>query len=147
MATNGESTGGGAVYGFAPIGFVSSTNGVVKATGTGCADRVINAGDPLFANDQLETGSAGSVTAELLNGLKLVLGANDIAVLDSDVIDADGLADIADATTSVEAIQEAILAGEDPTKLLERRRRNPGGGIRLNRGTVGSRAGTAFGRR
>lgn len=115
MATNGESTGGRA-NSAVPIGFVNSTTGVAKATGADGSKRILQAGDPVFADDRIETGPNSSLAVESINDVRLVLGASEVAVLDTDVIDPAGLVNTADAAASIESIQQAILASEDATK-------------------------------
>lgn len=115
MATNGESTGGTAKNA-APVGFVNSTSGVVKATGADGSERVLQAGDPVFADDRIETGPDSSLAVESINDVRLVLGASEVAVLDVDVIDPEGLVNTADAAASIESIQRAILASEGATR-------------------------------
>ncbi|MEJ1296109.1 MAG: retention module-containing protein [Candidatus Sedimenticola sp. (ex Thyasira tokunagai)] len=100
-----------------PIGFVEFVKGAVTASTDGVS-RTLVLGDPVFANDTILTGDAGIVTLLLNDGTRMDLGRNSEAVLDSEVYDIAAVEDVAAAIASVEAIQEAILAGADPTALL-----------------------------
>ncbi|MEJ1469484.1 MAG: retention module-containing protein [Candidatus Sedimenticola sp. (ex Thyasira tokunagai)] len=100
-----------------PIGFVEFVKGAVTASTDGVF-RTLVLGDPVFANDTILTGDAGIVTLLLNDGTRMDLGRNSEAVLDSEVYDIAAVEDVAAAIASVEAIQEAILAGADPTALL-----------------------------
>ncbi|TPG91345.1 retention module-containing protein [Pseudomonas caspiana] len=101
------------------VAIVKSIVGQVFAVSPEGVRRVLVEGDRLFVGDQVDTGAAGAVTLELADGRTLDLG-RDTQWSGSDP---DSSADLAQATAqaapSVEELQQAIVAGADPTKDLE----------------------------
>ncbi|KJZ42862.1 retention module-containing protein [Pseudomonas fluorescens] len=101
------------------VAIVKSIVGQVFAVSPEGVRRVLVEGDRLFVGDQVDTGAAGAVTLELADGRTLDLG-RDTQWSGSDP---DSSADLAQATAqaapSVEELQQAIVAGADPTTALE----------------------------
>jgi surface adhesion protein len=101
------------------VAIVKSIVGQVFAVSPEGIRRVLVEGDRLFVGDQVDTGAAGAVTLELADGRTLDLG-RDTQWSGSDP---DSSADLAQATAqaapSVEELQQAIVAGADPTTDLE----------------------------
>ncbi|MEO5574369.1 MAG: retention module-containing protein, partial [Gammaproteobacteria bacterium] len=102
-----------------PIGIVTSASGTVIATALNGATRALQVGDPVYANEVISTGHLSTVAVEFVDGTRLDLGRDSQALLDEEVFNPGG-ADSADTTSTVEAIQQAILAGKDPTKVFEK---------------------------
>ncbi|MEO5703220.1 MAG: retention module-containing protein, partial [Gammaproteobacteria bacterium] len=102
-----------------PIGMVTSASGTVTATSINGIERTLQVGDPIYANETINTGPLSTVAIEFINGTRLDLGRDSQAVLDEEVFHAAGEG-VADAASTVEAIQQAILAGKDPTDLFEK---------------------------
>ena len=81
--------------------------------------RVLVEGDKLFAGDQIDTGLSGAVSLELADGRTLDLGRDTQWSADTPDSGTDLAAATAQAAPSVEELQQAIVAGADPTKDLE----------------------------
>ncbi|MDI3275858.1 retention module-containing protein, partial [Pseudomonas sp. AL03] len=101
------------------VAIVKSIVGQVFAVSPEGVRRVLVEGDRLFVGDQVDTGAAGAITLELADGRTLDLG-RDTQWSGSD---SDSSTDLAQATAqaapSVEELQQAIVAGADPTTDLE----------------------------
>ncbi|WP_163907643.1 retention module-containing protein, partial [Pseudomonas frederiksbergensis] len=101
------------------VAIVKSIVGQVFAVSPEGVRRVLVEGDRLFVGDQVDTGAAGAVTLELADGRTLDLGRD----TQWSGTDPDSSTDLAEATAqaapSVEELQQAIVAGADPTTDLE----------------------------
>ncbi|UVL40665.1 retention module-containing protein [Pseudomonas sp. B21-040] len=101
------------------VAIVKSIVGQVFAVSPEGVRRVLVEGDRLLVGDQIDTGASGAVTLELANGRTLDLG-RDTQWSGSQP---DSGADLAQATAqvapSVDELQQAIVAGADPTTDLE----------------------------
>jgi len=110
------------------IGFVTALKGSVTAISTDGVSRILALGDAVHLNEVIQTGDASAVMVEFTDGTRLDLGRNAEAMLDSSVFTPPGAEQAAEAVASVDAIQQAILAGEDPTALLAPTAAGPGAG-------------------
>ncbi|WP_458717764.1 retention module-containing protein [Pseudomonas gregormendelii] len=101
------------------VAIVKSIVGQVFVVSPEGIRRVLVEGDRLFVGDQVDTGLAGAVTLELADGRTLDLGRETQWSGSAP----DSITDLAEATAqaapSVEELQQAIVAGADPTKDLE----------------------------
>ncbi len=101
------------------VAIVKSIVGQVFAVSPEGVRRVLVEGDRLLTGDQVDTGAAGAVTLELADGRTLDLGRDTQWSASAP----DSSTDLAEATAqaapSVEELQQAIVAGADPTKDLE----------------------------
>ncbi|RON15409.1 large adhesive protein [Pseudomonas brassicacearum] len=101
------------------VAIVKSIVGQVFAVSPEGVRRVLVEGDRLLTGDQVDTGAAGAVTLELADGRTLDLGRDTQWSANTP----DSSTDLAEATAqaapSVEELQQAIVAGADPTKDLE----------------------------
>ncbi|MGF6205709.1 retention module-containing protein [Pseudomonas frederiksbergensis] len=101
------------------VAIVKSIVGQVFAVSPEGVRRVLVEGDRLMVGDQVDTGAAGAVTLELADGRTLDLGRD----TQWSGTDPDSSTDLAEATAqaapSVEELQQAIVAGADPTQDLE----------------------------
>ncbi|PLY13126.1 MAG: hypothetical protein C0631_14665, partial [Sedimenticola sp.] len=111
MATNATS-GSGKV-----IGFVRQVIGEVTATGSDGVIRVLQVGDLVFADDFIETGPLGSIEIVFNDGGELALGRNAQGLLDIDTYQTVSPEDGSEYAASIDAIEQAILAGQDPTAI------------------------------
>lgn len=111
------------------IGIVSKVVGEVFAVAENGQRRLLVEGDRLFAGEQIVTGAGGMVDIDLADGNALTLGRDTVQLLTEQLL-ATGSeqAPAADQLASVEDIQRAIAAGEDPTQLLEATAAGAGGG-------------------
>ncbi len=110
------------------IGFVTALKGSATAISTDGVSRILALGDAVHLNEVIQTGDASAVMVEFTDGTRLDLGRNAEAMLDSSVFTPPGAEQAAEAIASVDAIQQAILAGEDPTALLAPTAAGPGAG-------------------
>ncbi|WP_157831324.1 retention module-containing protein, partial [Pseudomonas sp. 43NM1] len=101
------------------VAIVKSIVGQVFVVSPEGVRRVLVEGDRLFVGDQVDTGVAGAVSLELADGRTLDLGRD----TQWSGTDPDSSTDLAEATAqaapSVEELQQAIVAGADPTQDLE----------------------------
>ncbi|MCG2634230.1 MAG: retention module-containing protein [Gammaproteobacteria bacterium] len=99
------------------IGIVTKIVGEVTATSATGEIRILTVGDKVFPDEIIETSNGAYVEIQFTDGSKMDLAANSEAMLDAEVFDPDAAGGPAagEAVASVEAIQAAILAGEDPT--------------------------------
>jgi len=102
------------------IGFIKGLIGSAIATAADGSQRTLQIGDKLFANEIVSTGAAGAVEIEFIDGSIMDLGRNSQAILDNEVIDPQ-LATLAQTPVldDVEALQQALLDGADPTQVGE----------------------------
>lgn len=101
------------------IGYVQMLNGSATAKDAQGVSRDLHIGDPVFANDAISTSDASAILIEFTDGSRLDLGRSSTALLDDSVFSPATTPDPSETSASVEAIQQAILAGEDPTKVAE----------------------------
>ncbi len=101
------------------IGVVKALIGAVTATSTDGSVRALQVGDVVYANDLISTGAEGAVEIEFADGSVMDLGRSSQALLDTEVFDPTNT-DVVDnqqaVTDDVDAIQQAILEGQDPTQ-------------------------------
>ncbi|RLU06537.1 type I secretion target [Pseudomonas prosekii] len=117
------------------IGIVSKVIGQVFAVASDGTRRALIEGDRLFAGDQLVTGAEGRVAVHLQNGQELTLGRGSSLQLTAQLLahqaphveTADAVTPSQGQLTDVEQLQQAIAAGEDPTKVGEATAAGPEG--------------------
>lgn len=102
-----------------PIGIVVALTGYVLLTGTDGLKRLLHQGEPIHSDDQLSTGPDSSLTIGFADGSDLNLGANSSVTIDNQVFDpaSFGGGEAGSVATSLEALQQAILAGADPSNI------------------------------
>ncbi|MEW8506355.1 MAG: retention module-containing protein, partial [Candidatus Thiodiazotropha sp.] len=101
------------------IGFVRQVIGEVKATGSDGVTRSLQVGDLVFADDLIVTGELGSIEIVFNDGGDLALGRNSQGLLDADVYETVTPEDGSEYAASIDAIQQAILLGQDPAAIQE----------------------------
>ena len=101
------------------VAIVKSIVGQVFAVSPEGIRRILIEGDRLFVGDQLDTGPAGAVTLELADGRMLDLGRDSQWSGSAPDSSTDLAQATAQAAPSVEELQQAIVAGADPTTELE----------------------------
>jgi VCBS repeat-containing protein len=106
-----------AAAGVKMIGTVTSVVGEAKATAPDGTVRILKVGDPVFSNETLTTSAGGAINIALENGKTLECGGDTDLVLNESIL-AVGAAPAAPGT-DVAALQAAIAAGADPTKIAE----------------------------
>ncbi|PVV22441.1 MAG: hypothetical protein B6D78_05085, partial [gamma proteobacterium symbiont of Ctena orbiculata] len=117
------------------IGFVRQVIGEVTATGSDGVTRTLQVGDLVFADEQIVTGDLGSIEIVFNDGGNLTLGRNSQGMLDADVYQTTTPEDGSEYAASIDAIQQAILLGEDPTSIQEAPAAGPGEAAADNEGT------------
>jgi len=101
------------------IGYVLMVKGDAEAKDAVGGSRPLQVGDPIYANDVIATADASSILIEFTDGSRLDLGRSSTALLNDDVFNPNLDVDPSELTASIDAIQQAILAGEDPTDVSE----------------------------
>ncbi|MDD2385047.1 MAG: retention module-containing protein [Sulfurospirillaceae bacterium] len=130
------------------VGTIKSITGLVMAKNSQGEERILKVGDRVNIEDTISTVGAGShATLALASGKELIIGGNDTLFLDKSVYASESFGDDAivssdtiqhvAATSDVEAMQQALLRGEDVTN-LEATAAGEGGGIPSTLGTFGS---------
>lgn len=110
-----ENVGAATSTGAPRIGIVRTVVGEAKAV-SGGAERPLQAGDPVYANEAIVTGAVGAIIIEFVDGSRLDLARDSGITLDSDIFDpAKPVAE----TDEVSRIQQLIAAGMDPTAAAE----------------------------
>lgn len=98
------------------IGIIKNLIGAVTATATDGSQRTLEVGDKLFINEIISTGAAGAVEIEFIDGSIMDLGRNSQTVLDNEVLNPQQFTP-AQVQADVDALQQALLDGEDPTQV------------------------------
>ncbi|MBU0500294.1 MAG: retention module-containing protein [Gammaproteobacteria bacterium] len=101
-------------------GFVGTANvvsGLVNILGADGLQKALQTGDPVKPNDIVQTGKDGTVAIEFTDGSHLFLGRDSLVKIDDSVVNACDPAD--QSANSADAIQQAILAGADPSQLCQ----------------------------
>jgi hypothetical protein len=98
------------------IGTVKTVVGIVKAVDQSGAERILQAGDKVYANETVVTADGGLVLIEFADGSHLDLASASQIILDSDVFNP---ANAKGEELTAEQIQEMIARGEDPTAVTE----------------------------
>ncbi|QXI24208.1 retention module-containing protein [Pseudomonas iranensis] len=109
------------------IGTVTKVIGQVFAQASDGVKRPLFEGDRLYAGDQLITGAEGAVAVKLQNGGELTLGRGSSITMTGQLLADQAVPVNVDEAqtpsqaqlTDVEQIQQAIAAGEDPSKTAE----------------------------
>ncbi|OOG12588.1 hypothetical protein BMS17_10940 [Pseudomonas sp. C9] len=101
------------------VAIVKSIVGQVFAVSPEGVRRVLIEGDRLLVGDQIDTGASGAVTLELADGRTLDLGRDTQWSGSQPDTGADLAQATAQAAPSVDELQQAIVAGADPTTDLE----------------------------
>ncbi|HCC81441.1 MAG TPA: hypothetical protein DEQ25_09170, partial [Methylophaga sp.] len=111
-------------------GIISALIGTATATAVDGTVRNLQVGDKVYPNEIITTGIAGAIEIEFPDGGVMDLGRNSQAVLHSEAFELDvAEADTppaADVVDDIDAIQQALLAGEDPTQVADPTAAGPG---------------------
>lgn len=99
-----------------PIGIVAAITGYVLLKSEDGLRRFLRQGEPVHTNDTVSTGEGASVNLEFADGSQLSLGENAEALLDSQVFDSSAMSG-ENISANLSALQQAILAGMDPSLL------------------------------
>lgn len=102
-----------------PIGIVLSLAGYVAIIGPEGILKLLKPGDTLHSDDHVKTGADGELAIGFIDGSSLELGSAVDAILDSEVFDPSALAGFPSLEAALEAMRQGILAGEDPSLVLQ----------------------------
>ncbi len=102
-----------------PVGIVLSLIGIVTVVGVDGVKRILGIGDELNQGDSLATDENGDTVIGFADGTSIRLGPNGEAILDSDVFDLSAFGEGADISELLQDMQAAILAGLDPSAILD----------------------------
>lgn len=111
-----ERMAAGNAAGASPIGMVRTVIGDAKAVATNGAERPLQAGDAIYANETIVTGATGAIVVEFVDGSRFDLARDSGMTLDKDLFDPDKPAP---ATDDVARIQQLIASGMDPAAAAE----------------------------
>ena len=101
------------------IGIVKALIGTATATAPDGSIRNLQIGDPVYADELVSTGAGGAIELEFADGSVMDLGRNSQAMLDDSVFNPTEVAETAaTAESDVDALQQALLDGLDPTQAL-----------------------------
>ena len=128
------------------IGTVRQVVGEVFAVAEDGGRRSLSAGDSVFAGERILTADGAAVGIDLVQGGELTLGREtDFLLTEQLLADAQGgevsAAPTAAALADVEALQQAIAAGEDPTQNAPAPAAGPGAGGAGAAGAAGAAGG------
>lgn len=98
------------------IGVVKTVVGAVRAQSPEGGERILHAGDRVYANELLITGEHAAVIVEFSDGSRMDMASSDSITLDLEVFNPDTAARAAPQPTP-EQIQEMIAAGADPAAI------------------------------
>ncbi|OGT91604.1 MAG: hypothetical protein A2286_10240 [Gammaproteobacteria bacterium RIFOXYA12_FULL_61_12] len=99
------------------MGTANVVNGLATILGADGIQKTLHRGDPVKPDDIVQTGRDGNVAIEFTDGKQLFVGRNSHVKIDDSVVNA---CEVDDQTASnADAIQQAILAGADPSQLCE----------------------------
>jgi len=104
------------------VGKVQIIHGTVKAQAADGTVRVLQANDPIFANERIITGTDGMIAIAFGDAAntRLDLGRMSDVLIDEDVFSGEAPADLGDAAAEVASIQQALTNENfDPTTDLE----------------------------
>ncbi|WP_417537292.1 retention module-containing protein, partial [Marinomonas sp.] len=98
------------------IGFISKLSGSVTIQSIDGQERVVKIGDPIFFGETVVTGANSSVTIAFIDGTEVVIGGDSVVEITDEIYNSGDNQDlVADSSTDIDALQNAILAGDDPT--------------------------------
>ena len=118
------------------IGIIKTLIGTAVATAADGSQRNLQAGDRVFQDEIITTGAAGAVEVEFTDGSVMTLGRSSQTVLDTETFNPLDVAEApADAESEVDALQQALLEGADPTQIGEATAAGAGAGGSGNEGS------------
>ncbi|WP_139101459.1 retention module-containing protein, partial [Marinomonas spartinae] len=103
-----------------PIGFFSQVSGTVIVRSLDGKERVVHVGDPIYYGETVITGSSDSATISFVDGTQVVIGGESIVEMNDEVYTPGDTSTLAqDSSTDANSLQQAILAGQDPTLIQD----------------------------
>ncbi|WOD07031.1 retention module-containing protein [Marinomonas sp. GJ51-6] len=99
-----------------PVGIVTKLSGSVTVQSIDGQTRELQIGDQIYFAETIITGTNASVTIAFVDGTEVVIGGDSIVEINEEVYNPGSNEELVeDATAEAEALQAAILAGDDPT--------------------------------
>ena len=89
-------------------GIVISLTGVVKAIATDGTERLLRIGDRVLVDEQVVTGTDGTIAIEFSDGLVMDLGRNTQSILDEEMLNLEF-----DVKPNEDAAQQEVLATQE----------------------------------
>jgi T1SS-143 domain-containing protein len=118
------------------IGMIKTLIGTAVATAADGSQRTLHAGDRVFQDEVITTDAAGAVEIEFSDGSVMTLGRGSQAVLDIDAFDPQAVAQVpTDVDSEVDALQQALLEGADPSQIGDATAAGAGTGSGGNEGS------------
>jgi T1SS-143 domain-containing protein len=117
------------------IGVIKTLVGTAVATANDSSQRTLQVGDRVFQDEIITTGAAGAVEIEFSDGSSMTLGRGSETVLDLDAFNPQAVAKIPSDDSNVEALQQALLEGADPSQIGDATAAGAGTGSGGNEGT------------
>jgi T1SS-143 domain-containing protein len=117
------------------IGVIKTLVGTAVATAADGSQRTLQAGDRVFQNEVITTDDAGAVEIEFSDGSSMTLGRGSETALDLDAFNPQAVAQIPSDDSNVEALQQALLEGADPSQIGDATAAGAGTGSGGNEGT------------
>lgn len=119
----------------AQVGVVTALLGSANSTSEIGTQRSLQLGDDVFQNELVSTGLDSAIEIEFNDGSVMDLGRCSQTVLNNEVFDLTASeAAFASADSDVEAIQQALLEGVDPSQIAEATAAGAGSGAGGNEG-------------
>ncbi|WP_166637663.1 retention module-containing protein, partial [Marinomonas balearica] len=103
------------------VGFVTQVSGTVKVQSIDGQERIINPGDPIFYGETVVAVGGGSATIEFVDGTQIIVANQSVVEITDEIFSFDNVDQelVADSSSEADALQEAILAGQDPTLIQD----------------------------
>ncbi|QUX95441.1 hypothetical protein C0J08_08390, partial [Marinomonas sp. CT5] len=102
------------------IGFISKITGSVTIQSIDGQERVVKVGDPVFFGETVLTGASASVVISFVDGTEVEIGRESVVEITNEVYNTgDNEELVADSSTDPNALQQAILSGQDPTQIQD----------------------------
>ncbi len=98
------------------MGIIKTLIGTAVAIAADGSQRALQAGDRVYQNEVISTGPAGAVEVEFSDGSIMTLGRNSQTLLDAEIVDSQAIA-IPSDEVNVDAVQQALLDGADPSQI------------------------------
>ncbi|RBO83729.1 retention module-containing protein, partial [Marinomonas aquiplantarum] len=102
------------------VGVITKLSGSVVVESIDGQERVVKVGDPVFFGEVVRTGNNGSVTIAFADGTEVQIGNDANVEINDEIYNSGSNEDlVADSSSDVDALQQAILSGDDPTLIQE----------------------------
>lgn len=90
------------------VGDVVAVSGEIVARIAHDMERRLQMSDPVYLNDYIRSGDNGHLVLEFIDGTELELGRNAVVVIDSEVVDIDGMRLDIDISASPSIVKKVL---------------------------------------